>query len=262
MATLPIDFIRGDIRDQTTVDEAMENIETVIHLAAITGAGRSHEIEDRVFDVNLQGAETVVKAAEAADVETFLFASSCNVYGETHAEDVDEETPPAPRNPYAESKLAAEEVCLDASVDAICLRLATNYGWSPGIRFNLVVNSFVFRALVGEPLTVYGDGSNWRPFMHVQDSARAFSHAIDWPTGIYNIGGTNHRIKEIAHAVESVINRPVKTDYLGEKDPGPSYHVDFSKAKDQGFEPDHSLNDGIADLATRLQRSPEVSQHV
>ena len=58
-------------------------------------------------------------------------------------------------------------------MDGPALRMSTNYGYAPGVRFNLVVNHFVFRALTGRPLTVYGDGSNWRPFVHVADAARA-----------------------------------------------------------------------------------------
>ena len=252
-----LEFVRGDIRDADTVAAALDGVETVIHLAAITGAEQSHDMRERVHDVNTRGTETVLDAAETADVDRFVFASSCNVYGETYADDLTEADEPAPRNPYAESKLAGEATCAEAELDGVSLRLGTNFGWSPGIRFNLVVNDFVFRALADEPLTVYGDGTNWRPFMHVQDTARTLVDAITWDPGVYNVAHDNYQIETIAEAVESVVDRPVETDYLRDRDPGPSYHVDCSRAREQGFETEYSLEAGIRDLVDRFGRFGE-----
>ncbi len=248
-----VDFHRGDIRDPDDVEAAMDGVEAVIHLAAVTGAAQSHEMRERVEDVNVHGTEVVADAAEAAGVETFVLASSCNVYGDTYAEELDEDAEPAPGNPYAESKLACEDIVAERECTDVSLRLATNFGYSPGVRFNLVVNTFVFRALAGEPLTVYGDGTNWRPFLHVTDAARAFAAALDWPAGTYNVGLDNFRIEDIAEAVADVAERDVETDYLAGEDPGPSYHVRFEKMRERGFEPTHDLSEGIADLKERFQ---------
>jgi nucleoside-diphosphate-sugar epimerase len=247
------EFVRGDVRDAETVERAMQDVDAVIHLAAITGARQSHEIREKVFDVNLAGTETILSAAAAEGVRQVVFASSCNVYGDTYAEELDEAAETDPANPYAESKLAAERACEDASVPATSLRLATNFGYSPGVRFNLVVNSFVFRALRGEPLTVYGDGDNWRPFVHVADTARAFAAALDWEPGVYNVGWDNVRIEEVARAVEAAVDRPAERDYLADCDSGPSYHVDFSKAHGEGFGATQTLADGVADLVRRFE---------
>ena len=250
----PVDFVRGDIGDPTTVEAAMDGAERVIHLAAITGAAQSHGRRESVAAVNVAGTETVLEAAEAAGVDRVVFASSCNVYGETNAEHLVETDEPAPRNPYAESKLAGERRCRDATVDCVALRLATNFGWSPGIRFNLVVNGFVFRALAGEPLTVYGDGTNWRPFIHVRDAARALVDAVDWTPGTYNVGHENVRIDAIAAAVDRAVDRAVEIDYLRDRDPGPSYHVDFANASAQGLETEIALDAGIDELVARFGR--------
>ncbi len=254
MGTPEHEFVRADVRDAEAVERAMDGVDAVIHLAAITGARQSHDMRERVFDVNLAGTETVLDAAADTGVRKVVFASSCNVYGDTYAEDLDEAAETSPANPYAESKLAAERACEDAGVPATSLRLATNFGYSPGVRFNLVVNSFAFRALNGEPLTVYGDGDNWRPFMHVADTARAFARALDWEPGVYNVGWENVRIEDVARAVEDAVDRPVERDYLADRDPGPSYHVDFSEADAQGFEATRSLADGVADLVGRFER--------
>ena len=248
-----VEFVRGDVRDEQPVREAMEGVDAVIHLAAVTGAAKTHDIPERTFDSNLGGTETVLAAAEDGGVERVVLASSCNVYGETYETDLTESSPTDPGNPYAESKLAAEEACFDAGVETVALRLATNYGWSPGVRFNLVVNAFVFRAVMDEPLTVYGDGLNWRPFLHVQDTARAFSAALDWPAGVYNVGEGNYRIEEVAATVADVVGKPVETDYLEDEDPGPSYSVTFDRVANRDFVPEYGLRDGIRDLRSRFE---------
>jgi len=131
--------------------------------------------------VNRDGTENVLTAAGKFDVENVVVASSCNNYGRAASTDIDEETEQNPLNPYAESKVACERLLNEAieahGFDGTALRMSTNYGWSLGVRFNLVVNHFVFRGLTDRPLTVYGDGSNWRPFIHVRDAARAYADA-------------------------------------------------------------------------------------
>lgn len=245
-----VKFVRGDVRDYGDVRDALEGADAVIHLAAITGASETFDIREKTFDVNHEGTNTVLRASEETGVETVVFASSCNVYGSTDSFEVDEEVEPDPLNPYAEAKLAAEKDCLDSSVRTVVLRLSTNYGWSDGVRFNLVVNSFVFRALVCEPLTVYGDGTNWRPFMHVSDSARALAEAMEWQEGVYNVGGDNLTINEVA---ATVVNRVAETgvEHL-DRDEGPSYRADFSKAHEAGYEPEYGFGEGVEQLAEAL----------
>lgn len=246
------EFVRGDVREEKPVERAVDGVDAVIHLAGVTGAAKSHEIEERVRSVNAGGTRTVVEAAEDAGVEKIILASSCNVYGETYDDELTEESPPAPGNPYAESKLTAETVVQESSLNAVSIRMATNFGYSPGVRFNLVVNSFVFRALTGEPLTVYGDGTNWRPYLHVQDSARAFEEALSWEPGVYNVGVDNYRIEEVADAVAEEVGSGVDITYLKERDPGPSYHVSFERMHEQAFEPHVTLREGISDLAAQF----------
>jgi nucleoside-diphosphate-sugar epimerase len=251
------EFVRGDVREKAAVERAVDGVDAIIHLAGVTGAETSHEMEERVRSVNAGGTRTVVDIAEAAGVDRIVLASSCNIYGETYEERLTETSETAPGNPYAESKLRSEEIVAGSSIDSVSLRMATNFGYSPGVRFNLVVNSFVFRALTGEPLTVYGDGSNWRPYLHVQDAARAFMAALDWEPGTYNVGVGNFRIQEVADAVADVVGQTVDITYMKQRDPGPSYHVSFDRMRDQGFDPTHSLEDGIRDLTRQFTRDDE-----
>lgn len=257
-----IEFVRGDVREYGDVENAMRSSDTVIHLAAITGASSTHEHPDETFRTNLDGTENVLTAAGKLGIESVVCASSCNLYGRATSMDLDETVDPDPINPYAQSKLEAERLLDKTSeefgFDGTALRLATNYGHAPGIRFNLVVNRFVFRALTGRALTVYGDGSNWRPFIHVQDAARAYAHAAlnpgSWKQSVYNVGSDaeNYRISEIASVVSDEV-APVDVTYLEDEHPGPSYHVSFDRLAETGFRPEWTLRDGVKELAQRFE---------
>ncbi|MFC6990522.1 NAD-dependent epimerase/dehydratase family protein [Haladaptatus sp. GCM10025707] len=259
-----IDFRRGDVREYGDVESAMRDVETVIHLAAITGADSTHDRRAETFDVNLEGTKNVLTAARKLAVENVVFASSCNNYGRATSMDLDEETKTDPLNPYAESKQAAEELLKrtieQSDLQGTALRMSTNYGYAPGVRFNLVVNHFVFRALTRRPLTVYGDGSNWRPFIHVKDAARAYLHAAlnpdDWDQFVYNVGSNdqNFRIAEVAEVVSEEVGE-VDITYLEDKHPGPSYHVNFDRLAGTGFETEWTLREGVRELADKFRQS-------
>jgi nucleoside-diphosphate-sugar epimerase len=265
-----LQFRRGDIRVYGDIESATRGVDRIIHLAAITGADSTHERRTETFAVNRDGTENLLTAARKFNVETVVFASSCNNYGRAASTDIDEETDQNPLNPYAESKVESEELLREAvneyDLDVTALRMSTNYGWSPGVRFNLVVNHFVFRALTDRPLTVYGDGSNWRPFIHVQDAARAYASAVlspdSWPQFVYNVGANdeNYRIAKIAEIVCEELDRELDITYLEDEHPGPSYHVNFDRLAETPFEPEWTLQDGIQNLAEQMERPrPDTS---
>jgi nucleoside-diphosphate-sugar epimerase len=257
-----LEFRRGDVREYGAVEAAVRDVDVVIHLAAITGAASTHDRRAETMAVNRDGTENVLTAAGKFGVENVVLASSCNNYGRAASTDIDESTEQNPLNPYAESKVAAEELLATAvdehGIDGTALRMSTNYGWSPGVRFNLVVNHFVFRGLTDRPLTVYGDGSNWRPFIHVRDAARAYAQAAlepdAWPARVYNIGSNdaNYRISEIAEVVREELDRDLDVTYLEDEQPGPSYHVNFDRLAETGFETEWTLREGIRDIASEL----------
>jgi nucleoside-diphosphate-sugar epimerase len=256
-----VTFRRGDVREYGDVESAVRESDAIVHLAAITGAASTHDRREETFATNLEGTRNVLRAAGKFGVESIVLASSCNVYGRAMSTEIDETVEPEPINPYAESKYESERL-LDEHVAehdtaGTALRLSTVYGYAPGIRFNLVVNAFVFRALTGRPLTVYGDGSNWRPFVHARDAARAYRAALlepeRWPKSVYNVGATseNYRIEEIAQVVREEVG-PVEITYLEEEHPGPSYHVNFDRLVETGFTPQRTLREGVRELAASL----------
>jgi nucleoside-diphosphate-sugar epimerase len=262
-------FRRGDVRVYGDVESASRDVNRIVHLAAITGADSTHDRRAETFAVNRDGTENLLTAARKFGVDTIVFASSCNNYGRAASTDIDETTAQNPLNPYAESKVESEALLREAAnehgIDVTALRMSTNYGWSPGVRFNLVVNHFVFRALTDRPLTVYGDGSNWRPFIHVRDAARAYASAVlapdSWPQFVYNVGANdeNYRIDEIATIVREELDRELNITYLEDEHPGPSYHVNFDRLAETAFDPKWTLREGIRDLADRMeQTNPEA----
>lgn len=260
-----LEFQRGDVREYGDVESAVRGADAIIHLAAITGAASTHDREEETFAVNRDGTENVLTAAGKFDIDTVVLASSCNNYGRAASTDIDEQTEQNPLNPYAASKIEAEQLLNEATaeygIEGTSLRMSTNYGWSSGIRFNLVVNYFVFRGLTDRPLTVYGDGSNWRPFIHVRDAARAYAHAAldpdSWPQDVYNVGSNdeNYRISEIAEIVREELDREMNVTYLEDEHPGPSYHVNFDRLAETGFSPEWTLREGVRDIAAKLQQT-------
>ena len=256
--TETVQFRQGDVREYGDVEGAMRDCDAVVHLAAITGAASTQGRREETFAVNYDGTENVLTAAGKFDIDSVAFASSCNLYGRATSRDLDETVEADPINPYAETKLESEALVREAAAefgfDATCLRMATNYGDAPGIRFNLVVNAFVFRAVTGRPLTVYGDGSNWRPYIHVEDAARAYAQAALDPGRfdhlVYNVGSNdgNYRLDDLAELVADEVG-PVDIAYLEERHPGPSYHVNFDRIERTGFEPSRTLREGVRELA-------------
>ena len=257
-----IEFRQGDVREYGDVESAVRGVDGVVHLAAITGADSTHDRRAETYETNLEGTRNVLTAASKVGVERVVIASSCNIYGRATSTDIGETTDPDPINPYAETKCKAEELLAESTTEhdlnGTALRLSTVYGDAPGIRFNLVVNQFVFRALTGRPLTVYGDGSNWRPFIHVEDAARAYRDAVcrpdAWSKSAYNVGanGENHRIRDVATLISEEIDT-VDVTYLEDEHPGPSYHVNFDRVGETGFELDYTLREGVRDLAGRFR---------
>ncbi|WP_456468424.1 NAD-dependent epimerase/dehydratase family protein [Archaeoglobus sp.] len=253
-----VEFVWGDVRKEEDLKLAMEGVDTVVHLAARlpTAPGMIDETRTDVEDVNYLGTRNVLEEARKRDLKV-LFASTCNIYGVGTDLKGDDEVKPL--NPYSKSKLKAEKLCLDYhekyGLDVRILRLASVYGYSPGVRFNLVVNYFALRAILGYNLTVFGKGENWRPFIHVEDAASAFLFLMEKGRSgeVYNVGGENFRIKDVAELVRNLVNPEVEIEFLADREPEFSYSVDFTKIHELGFRLTYTLERGIENLVGKLE---------
>ena len=228
--------------------EAMQNVDAIVHLAAISNDPMGNTFEEVTFAINHHASVELAKEAKKAGVKTFIFAASCSMYG--LADDVPrkEDSTLNPLTAYAKSKVYTErqlQELADDTFQVTSLRFSTACGMSERLRLDLVVNDFVACAVASKNITILSDGTPWRPLIHVKDMARAIDWAIqrDRINGgdflAVNVGSNswNYQVKELAKAVAQVI--PGVTVSIN-KDAQPdkrSYRVDFGLF--EKLAPDH-----------------------
>ena len=250
--TTRLEFVRGDVRERRMVEDAVRDIDAIVHLAAQSGVVTS--IEDPSFDysVNVLGTFNVLEAARKSEVRKVIFASS-NAAAGKQTPPVSETGAPRPVSPYGASKLAAEGYCSAYheafGIGTVALRFANAYG-PHSTHKTSVVARFLSLALSGKPLTVYGDGSQTRDFVYVGDLCQAILLALDEEasSGIYQIGtGVEMSVNELISTIESVLGRDLLRRHLparrGEVE---RTYLDISKARTLlGYGPQFSLKEGL-----------------
>ena len=250
-----VELVKGDIRDLSTVKESLENIDAVIHFAALVSIPLSLKNPNLTFDINLLGTLNLLRSSVEKNINKFVFISSCAVCGDPKLLPVTEETPTNPISPYAESKLIGERYCQGFSerelLQTVILRFFNVYGPRQGMNdYSGVITRFVNLTMNKLPLTIYGDGLQTRDFVNVADIAEAVLASIKKPVknGIFNIGsGKPTSINELAKTILQLTGADVEIQHkeyrAGEiRD---SY-ADISKArKFLGFEPKVSLKEGL-----------------
>ena len=273
-------FVLGDISKDSGLDherlkDCIKKSDRVLHLAGVTDANYSKENPKLVHRTNFEGTRILIEAIHkhGQGIKKVVNAASCNSYGRPDKEGIsfsEDFDGMKPLNPYAEAKLQGEKVCSEYwqkhKMPTVSLRMSTNFGYSDGIRFNLVINKFLLNALRGEDLSVYGDGTNWRPFIHVRDAALSFLAALNSGNEIngevFNAGSNdlNLQIKDITKHIIQVTKKHIdfepKVEFLANIDPaliGESYNVDFTKIRKMlGFRTRFDIESGIDDLAKKV----------
>jgi nucleoside-diphosphate-sugar epimerase len=248
----------GDIRDAVPADLA--GFDAVINLAAISNDPVGHLNPAATYSVNAHGAIHLGRAAKAAGVPRYLFASSCSLYGAGGSDRLTEDAEFHPVTPYGESKVMAEAGLAELADDDFSptyLRNATAYGSSPRLRADIVVNNLTGTAFTLGEVRLQSDGSPWRPLVHAEDISRAFLAALEAPREIvhdraFNIGRDEDvvQIRDIATMVADALDAPV-TFAAGAGPDTRDYRVDFTRARDllPGFEPRWTIAAGIDQLA-------------
>ena len=227
----------GDVR---TIDASLlAGCDTVVHLAAISNDPMGDRFAAQTNEVNHLASLRLAELARDAGVRSFVFASSCSVYGAASAGARTEADSVAPISAYACSKIATEHGLRQmdrAGMTVTCLRFATACGMSDRLRLDLVVNDFVACAMATGEITVLSDGSPWRPLIDVTDMARAIDWAVSRPAEqggnmlVVNAGSDswNFQVRDLAEAVVSQV--PGSTVSINRSAPPDrrSYRVNFS----------------------------------
>lgn len=253
----------GDVRHLPL--ELLEGVDAVVHLAAISNDPMGTHYEDITMDVNYLSSIRVARMTKQAGVKSFVFASSCSMYGAAEDSPRTETSTLNPLTAYARSKVATEkdlQPLADKNFTVTCLRFATACGMSNRLRLDLVLNDFVAGAVARGKINILSDGTPWRPLIHVKDMARAIEWAIARPQDnggsflAVNAGANrwNYQVKELAAAVAEVIPG---TEVFINENAAPdkrSYRVSFdlyaSLAPDH--QPTQNLHEGIAELRDGL----------
>ena len=261
-------LIREDFRHIEVLTRVMSGMGAVIHLGGLVGDPACAVDPDLTVDINVTATKLVGEIAKARGVKRFIFASSCSVYGACD-EIVDETSRFNPQSLYARSKVASEAVLDSLNCDdfaVTCLRFATVYGNSGRTRFDLVANLLCAKAVRDGVITVFG-ADQWRPFVHVDDVARAIAMALTAPVDrvageVFNVGSDaqNYTLGQLATLIKAQVPeaRIVSDNASADKR---NYHVSFAKIRTQlGFEPAWTLERGIAQVIA-IVRSNQVGHY-
>jgi len=254
-----LEIYPGDIRNPADVLKGLNEMDAVIHLAAIVGDPACAVQADKAVETNYLSSLRIAMSARDKGIEKFIFASTCSVYG---AKDgiLDEGAELKPQSLYAETKLLAEKGIMDlttARFEPTILRLGTLYGLSPRPRFDLVINYLTGKIMMENKALIFG-GDQWRPFLHVHDAARCFlftliNHGL-MKGGIYNVGSTseNYQMKEVGRIFERVFPN-ADIQYVAKvKDPR-SYRVTFEKIEKKGFELTKGIEPTIREVSNWIR---------
>jgi nucleoside-diphosphate-sugar epimerase len=256
----PVEVIRADLRRVIADREFRETLlcgrDCVIHLAAISNDPSAEAHPHLTDEVNYRTTVALAKASKERGIR-FLFSSSCSVYGEAHG-DLPEDGAVNPLTCYALSKVRSEEALFDMATREwrpVVLRNGTLFGYSPRMRFDLVVNVFALYSTLHNEIQVFGDGSQWRPFLSVQDCARAFVHlaeATNLDHLCYNVAHENLRIVDVA-AIIKRINPPLNIRHMAARDlDRRDYKVTAARLLGAGFRPQVGVEAGAEGVAEAI----------
>lgn len=253
-----------DIRDVEASD--LEGFEAILHLAALSNDPLGNLNPELTSQINHLASVKLAKLAKQVGVPRFIFSSSCSNYGAGGEDWLTEESSFNPVTPYGISKVRTEQdvsQLADDNFSPTFLRNATAFGFSPRIRFDLVLNNLVAWAFTTGRVYIKSDGTPWRPIVHIEDISRAFIAVMNAPREVvhnqgFNVGRNedNYRIRELADIVEETVPG-CKIEYA--QDAGPDkrcYRVDCRKIRQAipEFQPQWDARKGAQELYEAYQK--------
>jgi len=247
------ELIKADMRNLVETVRAMKNIDAVIHLASIVGMPAS-SIEPRTSEeINYLATKNIAELCQLHEIETYIFASSCSVYGSQTNTLITEKSPVLPLDFYSKLKFFSERAIGWLNRAPTILRLGTLFGLSPRMRFDLVINLFIAQAITKGKITVFG-GNQYRPFLHVSDAADSLIFALENNlTGTYNVISENMTILEAAKRISKVIDCEIIISKDNEDNR--NYKVSSDKINKMGFQFQKNIETAIEEIKIKIENN-------
>jgi len=257
-----VETIYEDIR--RIKPEHFADIEFVIDLAALSNDPSGELFQNSTWQINHIARVNVANLAKQYGVKRYILPSSCSIYGfQEEGVIADETSQTNPLTTYAKANLRAENGILPLADDKFCvtvLRQATVYGYSPRMRFDLAINGMSYGAWKDGVLPLMRDGSQWRPMVHVQDTAAAMCFMLEADVKkingeIFNVGSeeNNYQLKPLAEKVAEAVPRDVTIEWYGDPDHR-SYRVSFDKIESLGYKAKRVAEDGVREICDALEK--------
>jgi len=253
-------YITGDIRNSSDLAISIKDADAIIHLAGLVGDPACSVDEDDTWLNNTLSTRLIADIANYYNVKKLIFASSCSVYGASPGNFIlNEGSYLNPVSTYAKTKIDSERILFENfNGVATALRLATVFGFSLRMRFDLVVNIFTINAIKTGKIEVFG-GTQFRPFIHCHDAARAFFKVLEYKdvkkinNEVFNICVESLSIKDLGSKVASLIP-DTEINYVTVKEDDRNYKVSAEKAEwILDYKPLTTVSDGIVDMYKKLK---------
>ena len=246
-----LNLVRADIREPNI---AVEDIDAVIHLAAVANDPTGDLDPKLTWEVNALATAQLIQKCAAHGVQHFIYASSGSVYGVSDAPEVTEDAPLVPLSEYNKTKLVAERVVLSYSDRMVVqvIRPATVCGYSPRFRADVLVNMLTMRALADGKIHLLSPNL-YRPNVHIQDIADLYIFMLGRTDirGIYNAGFENLTVRQVADMVAQRLDVGI-TQEEGSKDIR-SYRINSDKLLETGFKPKQTVADAINEIVLKYE---------
>jgi nucleoside-diphosphate-sugar epimerase len=243
--------------------EDLEPYDQVIFLAGLSNDPMAEFSPSKNFIFNAAAPAYLGYTAKKAKVKRYIYASSCSVYGYTENELFDETRPVSSNYPYGISKLQGEQAAMqlvDDNFSVIALRKGTVSGYSPRMRFDLIVNT-MFRNAVREHVVTVNNPSIWRPLLSIDDAATAYTRAVEANyklSGIFNVASGNYTVGEVADLVRSTVQERlhIKVDLdIKHIQDFRNYKVSIEKAKNVlSFHPSGDVKTIVGNLIDNMDK--------
>jgi nucleoside-diphosphate-sugar epimerase len=256
-----VGILNKDIFQLTQED--LEPYDQVVFLAGLSNDPMAEFSPSKNFVYNAAAPSYLAYTAKKAKVKRYVYASSCSVYGYTENELYDETRTVGSSYPYGISKLQGEQAALqlvDDNFSVIALRKGTISGYSPRMRFDLIINTMFKNAMKDRTITI-NNPSIWRPILSIQDAATAYIRAIEANhkiSGVFNVASGNFTVGEVGDLVKSAMEERLGFSIqlaIKHIQDFRNYKVSVEKAKNMlSFHPTHDLKSIVSDLIDNMDK--------